>query len=456
MTLGRPVNSQPHQLINPSTHQPSLPGDVALRVDGVSKKFCKRLRRSMAYGIMDLSKNLVGIRPDTARLRKDEFWAVDKVSFELRRGERIGIIGANGSGKSTLLRLLAGIFPPDKGTVMVRGRVGVLIALGAGFHPHMTGRENIYLNGTILGMKGSDIDAAFDDIVSFAEIEDFLDTPLSAYSSGMRVRLGFAVAAHLDPDILIVDEVLSVGDERFRKRCLGMMGDAAEHGRSVVFVSHNMGAVATLCPRSILLSHGAVLAEGPTHDVISEYLSQDQEDTGERVWNDPQSAPGNEKARLHAIRILSDGKVTANVNIEKDVTVEMEYWNLCPDASMSTSMHLLDSMGYEILASGNMPSASLGRDEWFGKPRPVGHYRSTCTLPGNFLNEGRYNISAFVVTDMSHLDVEERSVISFDVHDTGGMRKEYCGQWIGALRPRLAWHTDLLGEAEVLAVEDES
>jgi len=232
--------------------------EVVVSVKNVSKKFCKHLRRSMAYGIADLSKNLLGIKPNSTQIRKDEFWAVDDVSFELRRGEAIGLIGVNGSGKSTLLRLITGIFPPDKGEISVKGRVGALISVGAGFHPHMTGRENIYLNATILGMNRKEIDSKFQLIVDFAEIGNFLDAPVSTYSSGMRMRLGFAIAAHMDPDVLLIDEVLAVGDMGFIMKCLNAV-DRMMKNAAVIFVSHNMPFVSRICSQLMALEKGKVV-----------------------------------------------------------------------------------------------------------------------------------------------------------------------------------------------------
>ena len=220
--------------------------DVVVSVKNVSKKFCRNLRRSMAYGILDLSKNLMGLKPDTSTLNRDEFWALDDVSFELRRGETLGIIGINGSGKSTLLRLLSGIFPPDKGEIAVKGRIGSLIAVGAGFHPHMTGRENVFLNGAILGMSRKEIEKKYDSIVGFAEIGDFLEAPVSTYSSGMRVRLGFAIAVHCEPDILLIDEVLSVGDLSFRNKSLRHMANFRAKAKALIFISHNLEQVRVL------------------------------------------------------------------------------------------------------------------------------------------------------------------------------------------------------------------
>ncbi|MGM0588331.1 MAG: ABC transporter ATP-binding protein [Bacteroidota bacterium] len=245
------------ELEDASTSEPKA-DDVVLKVDNVSKKFCRNLKRSMLYGIQDLAKGMVGIEPDTTTLRKDEFWALKDINFELRKGEVLGIIGANGSGKSTLLRVLTGIFPPDKGKIVMNGTVGGIIALGAGMHPHMTGRENIYLNGTIMGMTREEIDEKFDDIVDFAEIGDFLDAPLSTYSSGMKVRLGFAVAIQFDPNILLIDEVLAVGDTGFKKKSMNRISSILDT-KSVIFISHDMSMVSKICNRLIVLSNGRII-----------------------------------------------------------------------------------------------------------------------------------------------------------------------------------------------------
>jgi len=246
--------------------------DIAIKVEHVSKKFCKSLKKSMLYGIQDISRNLLGMSTKPDKLRKGEFWAVDDVSFEVHRGETLGIIGPNGSGKSTILKMLNGIIMPDKGKIEINGRVGALIEIGAGFHPMLTGRENIYVNGAILGMSKKEIDEKFDDIVEFADIGDFLDTPVKNYSSGMFVRLGFAVAVHCEPDILLVDEVLSVGDRSFQQKSVQRMRELITEGdKSVVFVSHNLIAVRALCKRAIWLNNGKIHAEGPTDYVASQY-----------------------------------------------------------------------------------------------------------------------------------------------------------------------------------------
>lgn len=231
--------------------------DTLIKVEGLSKKFSRNLKRTMLYGSIDLARSLVGHPKQNTDLRKDEFWALQDINFELKRGEILGLIGRNGCGKSTLLRLLTGVYPPDRGRITMKGRIGALIAVGAGFHPHMTGRENIYLNGTIIGMKRSEIKKRFEEIVEFAEIGKFIDAPVSTYSSGMHVRLGFSIAAHIEPDILLIDEVLSVGDLGFRVKAMNLMQKLLSK-TAVIFVSHAMLQVSTVCNRIVLMEDGGI------------------------------------------------------------------------------------------------------------------------------------------------------------------------------------------------------
>ncbi len=257
----------------------SISSDVVLSARGVSKKFCKNMRRSMTYGISEMAKNFMGIKPDFETLRKKEFWALDEVDLELRRGEVLGLIGHNGCGKSTLLRLLAGILPIDKGEIVCRGRVSALIALGAGFHPHMTARENVFLNGTILGMKNGEIRKKFDSIIDFSELEQFVDAPIATFSSGMRVRLGFAIAIHSNPEILLVDEVLAVGDVGFRAKCYQYISRLLE-GSGIILVTHSMAHVARYCNRVVLLDKGKVAFCGESRVGIEKYLCSFDEQSG--------------------------------------------------------------------------------------------------------------------------------------------------------------------------------
>ncbi len=235
-------------------------GDIHLSIENFSKKFCKNLKRSMLYGITDIMKSSFDIRPDTTRLRNDEFWAVNNICFECRKGDVLGIIGANGSGKTTLLRILAGIFPPDMGKAELTGRVSAILSPGAGFHPHMTVRENIYVNGTILGMKRSEIDEKFDFIINSSGIKDFIDAPVAALSTGMHVRLGFSIALAVKSDIFLIDEILSIGDNRFREKCIEEITRRSKES-IVLFVSHNMKMVKRVCNRIVVLHKGRMVHE---------------------------------------------------------------------------------------------------------------------------------------------------------------------------------------------------
>ena len=323
--------------------------------------------------------------------------------------------------------------------------------MGTGFHPELTGRENIYLNGAILGMKRAEIDPKFDEMVAFAEIAKFIDTPVKHYSSGMYVRLAFAVAAHLEPEILLVDEVLAVGDVGFRKKCLSKMGDIGREGRTVLLVSHNMPSIVNLCQRAILLNAGKVVKDGRSDEVVQHYLATARSAGGEVVWPDPAQAPGNDIVRLHAVRILQDGidGPTADVDISKEVLIQITYWNLREGELLYPAIWLRDKVGTFVLSSSNARSVSLTEDTWSRRPYPKGLFQSGCRIPGNFLNEGLYSITAIVGRGTSNTQVLEDYVLSFHVHDTGEMRKEYFGGWIGTVRPRLAWHTEFVGHAEV-------
>lgn len=251
-----------------------MPDDIVLRADHVSKKFCRTLKHVMIYGAKDIASNMVGLSSHSERLRNGEFWAVDDVSFELRWGETLGLIGPNGSGKSTMLKMINGIFMPDKGSIEIKGRVGALIEVGAGLHPMLTGRENIYVNGAILGMSKKEIDRKFDEIVDFADIGDFIDAPVKHYSSGMHVRLGFAIAAHCEPDILLVDEVLAVGDISFQNKCLNRISELFKSGNTtIIFVSHDMNAVRLLCNRCLVLNNGVMMLDGPSAEAVKNFAN---------------------------------------------------------------------------------------------------------------------------------------------------------------------------------------
>lgn len=426
-----------------------MSSESAIRTVGLGKEY--------AIGPRERYKALRDVVTDAIRApfargsprTRETIWALKDVSFELIQGDVFGVIGRNGAGKSTLLKLLSRITEPTEGFAEVHGRVGSLLEVGTGFHAELTGRENIFLNGAILGMSRREIARKFDEIVAFAEVEKFIDTAVKHYSSGMYVRLAFAVAAHLEPEILIVDEVLAVGDHEFQKKCLGKMGEVGRSGRTVLLVSHNMPSVLNLCTRAILLQRGRVISDGRATEVVNTYISSVKSAEGGIEWNDIENAPGNEVARLRSVRIYQsdDPAPTADVDIAKDVRVELTYWNLKHGEMLYSAIWLRDHMGTVVLSSTNHPSISLIPDEWVDRPRPTGLYQSTVTIPGNFLNEGMYSITAIVGRGVDQTQVLEDYAVSFHVHDSGEMRKEFLNTWIGTVRPRLAWRTDAVLEA---------
>lgn len=376
------------------------------------------------------------------------FWALKDVSFEVRHGEVTGIIGRNGAGKSTLLKILSRITKPTEGQVQIRGRVGSLLEVGTGFHPELTGRENIFLNGAILGMKRAEIVRKFDEIVAFAEIENFIDTPVKRYSSGMYIRLAFAVAAYMEPEILLVDEVLAVGDAAFQKKCLGKMSDVAKEGRTVLFVSHNMAAVTRLCQRGIILDSGKLQLDAGIFEATSKYLQSDLGTSAERRWDDYKTAPGDEVARLKSVRVISEGEVTDTVDIRKPVILEMEYWNFKPDAYLLSVFSFINEHG--VIA---FISADLQEQEWGVQARPVGLFRSRCVVPGNLFAEGQMRVVAEVSTrqptyQIHFLEFEAVCFQVIDTGETGSVRSGWGREMPGVLRPMLEWENEYLGTLE--------
>lgn len=372
-----------------------------------------------------------------------EFWALKNVSFDVEQGEIVGIIGRNGAGKSTLLKILSRITTPSEGTVDLYGRVGSLLEVGTGFHPELTGRENIFLSGSILGMKKREIEDKLDEIVKFSEIEKFLDTPVKRYSSGMYIRLAFAVAAHLDTEILLVDEVLAVGDAQFQKKCMGKMEDVAtKEGRTICFVSHNMGAIQRLCNRTLLLSEGQITEDGQTASVIEQYLALGLLFQGERVWKNLNEAPGDEIVRMTAVRAMNNQKkVTSQFSVREPIYIEIEFSPLKNDVVLDVGFFFNNITGTLIFTAGDYQDA-----EWEGKTRQKGVYRTRCEIPGDFLNEGEIRISSIITTRYYNVHVMENDVLTLkivDNHDGGGARGGYTGSWPGSIvRPFLKWSTE--------------
>ncbi len=368
----------------------------------------------------------------------ETFWALKDVDFDVKRGEVVGFIGRNGAGKSTLLKILSRITAPTTGALDIHGRMASLLEVGTGFHPELSGRENVYLNGSILGMSRREIDRKFDEIVAFSGVEKFLDTPVKRYSSGMYVRLAFAVAAHLDPDILLIDEVLAVGDSDFQKKCLGKMEDVASQGRTVLFVSHNMNTVTRLCPRAVLLKEGRVIADGPSHEVTRAYLSSDHGTTAYRSWPDPASAPGDDIARVRSVRIVDeDGQTVEVVDIRKPVGIELVFDVLQPGHILVPNFPVTNEDGVVAFHLNDWDPA------WRGRPREPGRYTTTGWIPGNFLAEGMLIVGAAVST-MNPVRVHfyATDAVAFQVVDSmegDSVRGDFEGHYSGIVRPMLSW-----------------
>lgn len=425
--------------------------DVAIRVEGLGKQYRMGPRQAPYTTLRESISNTL-VAPFRKRLHADRqrnnsgnsehsdtIWALRDMFLEVRQGEILGVIGRNGAGKSTLLKILSRITEPTTGEVTIYGRVGSLLEVGTGFHSELTGRENIYLNGAILGMKKKEIERKFDEIVAFAEVERFIDTPVKHYSSGMYMRLAFAVAAHLEPEILLVDEVLAVGDASFQKKCLGKMGNVAKEGRTVMFVSHNMTAVQSLCQRCLLLNEGILEASGDPGEVVSRYLNGNVgSNYVEQVWDDPESAPGNESIALHRVSIIPLKRAPRNeISVLTPIATELEYWNLQKDVRLNLSLSVFNQEGTCIFVT-----TTLNEQAWHGRAFPRGLFRSVCRIPGNLLNDGQYTISVLFVKDEGIVVYKQDGLARFEVHDAVESRGHWFGKWTGAVRPRLEWTTE--------------
>lgn len=357
-------------------------------------------------------------------------WALKDISFQVRQGEAIGIIGRNGAGKSTLLKILSRVTAPTSGVIKVKGKIASLLEVGTGFHPELTGRENIFMNGAIMGMDRHEIALKFDEIVDFSGVEKYIDTPVKRYSSGMYVRLAFAVAAHLEPDILIVDEVLAVGDAEFQKKCLGKMGDVGKEGRTVLFVSHNMTAIKSLCKTAIHLDGGKVIDSGGADQVVQGYLQNAAVSLREQVWNDPATAPGNELVHLRRALVNSPNLGPDEpFTVESPIKMEFDVWNEVAGALLNFNIYFNTLEGVHIFVAASTP-----------RNCHKGVVRSTVLIPGNFLNDETYRVGFMVVRDASVAIYYNPEVLIFDVHDlprTTG----WHGKWSGVIRPMFEWIT---------------
>lgn len=420
-------------------------GDTAVRVEQLSKRYRLGATHAAETSLAGaLARGLSRLwRPQPAVPRATEsLWALRDVSFEIKQGEVFGVIGTNGSGKSTLLKILSRVTEPTRGRAVLTGRFCGLLEVGTGFHPELTGRDNVYMSGAILGMPRQEIARKFDEIVAFAEVEAFIDTPVKHYSSGMYVRLGFSVLAHMDPDILIVDEVLAVGDVRFQKKCMGKMEAVGQHGRTVILVSHDMQAITRLCKRAMLLHQGEVVQEGTAHDVVNQYLHAGHIQACAE-WPDRAQAPGNEVVRLRAVRVKSTaGQVADVMDIRKPIRVEIEYDILKPGHTIVAQFGFNTEDDVIAFVVNDRDPA------WYRRPRPTGHYISTVWIPGNFLSEGTMVVGGGIFSEdpwQEHCDVPR--VVGFRVIDPGTgdtARGDVTGRWEGVVRPLLKWTTEHL------------
>jgi lipopolysaccharide transport system ATP-binding protein len=416
--------------------------EIAIHVENLGKQYRIGARRQN-YGML---RELLGgallspIRGLGRRLRGRRrvepgamIWALHGVSFDVRRGEVVGIIGRNGAGKSTLLKILSRITEPTAGFADIYGRVGSLLEVGTGFHPELTGRENIYLNGAILGMRRVEIENKFDEIVAFSEVEQFIDTPVKHYSSGMYLRLAFAVAAHLEPEILMVDEVLAVGDAAFQKKCLGKMGSVAQQGRTVLFVSHNMGAITQLCERTLWIDGGGLKMSGPSTEVVSAYLSAGTQ--GQAAWINAASPAPDAEVQLKSASVLSaDGQPAAIVDFDSPFKVEIVCDVRMPVRDLSVTYQLTDSQGTLVFEA-----MDTDVPEWKGRVREPGRYVATCQVPQHFLKPGRYHMTLVAFIEYVKVIERQEGVLTFDVSEVGYRLNP--GR-LGVVSPVLDWEVN--------------
>jgi lipopolysaccharide transport system ATP-binding protein len=417
---------------------------VAIEAHDLSKRY-RIGQMQAAYGTLrDSVTRAAGrlVRRDEAH-EQQELWALRDVSFSVREGEVLGVVGRNGAGKSTLLKILTRITAPTAGHAVIRGRVGSLLEVGTGFNPELTGRENVFLNGSILGMKRKEIQRKLPDIVEFSGIDKFIDTPVKRYSSGMYVRLAFSVAAHLEPEILLVDEVLAVGDAEFQQRCLGRMEDFSGTGRTVLFVSHNMQTINQLCDRVIWLDEGGVVEDGDPSSVVTHYLHSTSYATGAQIsWPDDDTAPGDDLARLLAVRAIDeDGNPTETVDVREALGIEIRYRLLRPGPPVFAKIRVRDRRTDIAFNAMDVESHALDSSE-------PGVYTSTAWIPGNLLNEGKTTVDVAICTLRApklHQRAARYEAVLFNVFDPGdgnSARGRFTGQLSGVVRPLLEWSVE--------------
>jgi lipopolysaccharide transport system ATP-binding protein len=393
------------------------------------------LRDAIANGARSLKQKIFSPQQKLTDPAHEEFWALKDVSFEIKQGDRVGIIGRNGAGKSTLLKVLSRITEPTSGRISIKGRVASLLEVGTGFHNELTGRENIFLNGAILGMSRAEIKKKFDEIVDFAEVEKFLDTPVKHYSSGMYVRLAFAVAAHLEPEILIVDEVLAVGDAAFQKKCLGKMEDVAEkEGRTVLFVSHNMAAITTLCQKAAWIDGGHFKKfSNDVESTIYAYLQKNQPDRNfsDRSW-ELEDSPGNDNIKIQSVKFSAcDGTSNSNITVKTPIKLEFVYHFFLDNILFYFGCHILTISGEIAFVTTSKPQNMR-----------IGTYKTICFIPGGLLNNHHYTTHLYWVKDGYIVLYEIEDLLQFEIQDTEREFGAWLGEYLGTVRPELSWITE--------------
>ena len=424
--------------------------DIAIKAQGLGKRY--RVGELKKYKALRDTLNDVLSAPFTfagaivrGRRRADEqpavdghIWAIKDISFQVKRGEVVGIIGRNGAGKSTLLKVLARITEPTEGQATTWGQMGSLLEVGTGFHPELTGRENIYLNGAIMGMKKAELDSKIDEIIAFAEIERFIDTPVKHYSSGMYLRIAFSVAAHLEPEILLVDEVLAVGDAEFQKKCLGKMGEVAKVGRTVLLVSHNMEAINHLCPRTIWIDDGRIRQDGPTHEVVASYLGNQVVTGGEYVPTEKEAGLETADLSIRGVRLRNaDGHITGTLDATKAISIEIDYEVRKKSPFAWVGFSVSTNSGMMVLAAADADIESFAMT-----PRITGIHTSRCNIPANVLNLGAYVLSvraAKPIGGSNEIICDLEDILAFEIENSGGKGIHMPGPRGGVISPKLDW-----------------
>jgi lipopolysaccharide transport system ATP-binding protein len=412
---------------------------AVIRAEGLSKRYTVPAEGAVAQADTLRDQLVSMFRSATSRSRDQhrraakttDFWALRDLSFEVNAGEVLGIVGRNGAGKSTLLKVLTRITTPTSGRAEVRGRVASLLEVGTGFHHELSGRENVYANGAILGMSRSEIRKSFDEIVDFAGVSKFIDLPVKRYSSGMAVRLAFAVAAHLAAEILVIDEVLAVGDMAFQKKCIDRMGDVVKGGRTVLFVSHNLGIISTLCTKCLYLVNGTCDTFGETSSVLSRYVSSGSPQEGERVWPVDQARQG--PFALHALRVRNDaGEITGSLPVGRSFEIEIDYSLSEQVKDMRLVLRIMTADGTAVIVT---PDAGDTLN-WHGRDRSAGSFRSRCQVPADLLNEGSYSIAFSADVPFSRVLTYEDAALGFSIEQAGGADGL---KWPGLIRVPLGW-----------------